>query len=265
MGVLNVTPDSFSDGGCFYSAKNACKHALQLVEQGVDLIDVGGESTRPNAHAISAEEELDRVIPVIQKIRAYSDVCLSIDTYKPQIMKEAVSNGANVINDVYALQTEGSLQTAAILDVPICLMHMQGTPQTMQAKLLDSQEILQKITTFFEQRLKACYKSGIDLDKIILDPGFGFGKSVHANLYMLKALSQFKGLTRPLLVGVSRKSTIGSILKKTVENRLIGSIALAIYASLNGANIIRVHDVDETIQALKIIEMVCNANEQYEK
>lgn len=256
MGIVNVTPDSFYDGGSYIHPDRAFQHAMNLIEQGVDIIDVGGESTKPDAIKIPLSLELDRIIPVIQRIRQNSSITLSIDTYKPEVMKAAVKAGANVINDIYALRQPGSLEAAAELKVPVCLMHMQGNPTTMQVKPNYPHGIISDITEFFRQRIHACQEVGILRSRLILDPGFGFGKSVKNNLSLVKHINNFTQFNIPLLLGVSRKSTIGALLDKKVEDRLIGSIGLAIYAYLNGVKIIRTHDVDETSQGLKIIRSI---------
>jgi len=253
MGVLNVTPDSFSDGGCFLSSDKASEHALTLIEQGADILDVGGESSRPGSLPVSVDVELSRVIPVIEQIRKQSDVCISIDTYKPEVMCAAVHAGANIINDIYALRTKNALTMAAQLDVPICLMHMQGTPSKMQQNPQYSDGVVNDVTAFFKERVNACLQEGIIKERLILDPGFGFGKSVRDNLEVSTNLDKFQEFGIPILLGVSRKSTIGALLNKEIHNRLIGSIALTVYAALKGVSIIRTHDVAETNQALQMI------------
>lgn len=260
MGILNVTPDSFSDGGQFLSVNHACEHAFQLIAQGVDIIDIGGQSTRPGAQQVSVDVELKRVIPIIEQLRFNSDICISIDTNKPEVMEAAVNAGANLINDVYALRTDGALAMAAKLAVPICLMHMQGEPQNMQNEPYYSEGVLTAILSFFKERIAECERQGIDRQNIILDPGFGFGKHIQDNLLLVKKLDIFASFGLPLLLGASRKSTIGAILGKEVNDRLIGSIAVAVYAALKGVGIIRTHDVDETKQALHMINMICRAN-----
>ncbi|AUH71572.1 dihydropteroate synthase [Legionella sainthelensi] len=260
MGILNVTPDSFSDGGQFLSINHACEHAFQLITQGVDIIDIGGQSTRPGAQQISLDAELKRVIPVIEQIRSDSDICISIDTNKPEVMEAAVNAGANLINDVYALRSVGALAMAAKLAVPICLMHMQGEPENMQNEPYYSEGVLPAIRNFFKERITECERQGINRQNIILDPGFGFGKRVQDNLLLVKKLDIFASFGLPLLLGASRKSTIGVILGKEVDDRLIGSIAVAVYAALKGVGIIRTHDVDETKQALHMINMICHAD-----
>jgi len=253
MGILNVTPDSFSDGGKFISPDTALARARQMQAEGAALIDIGGESTRPGAESINAADELSRVIPVIEAIRRESDIPISIDTSKPEVMRRAVQAGANMINDVYALRAEGALATAAELDVPVCLMHMQGEPRTMQQSPA-YKNLIEDINKFFENRMNACLKAGIKRDNIVLDPGFGFGKTPAHNLSLIKHLGQFMDYGLPILVGVSRKSTIGHILSKDVDDRLYGSLALTTMAICNGASIIRTHDVAATMDAIKICQ-----------
>lgn len=260
MGILNITPDSFSDGGHFLSMDNACEHAFQLINQGADLIDIGGQSTRPGAQEVPINVELKRVIPVIENIRLNSDICISVDTNKPEVMEAAVNAGANFINDVFALRTEGALAMVAKLGVPVCLMHMQGEPQNMQNDPYYPNGVLSAITHFFKERIRECEHNGIKRQNIILDPGFGFGKQVQDNLLLVKKLDIFASLGLPLLLGASRKSTIGTILGRKVNDRLIGSIAVAVYAALKGVGIIRTHDVDETKQALYMINRICRAD-----
>lgn len=261
MGIVNYTPDSFSDGSAFASVDEACEQALALIEQGADIIDIGGESTQPKASPVPLDLELTRVIPIIECVRKHSDVCISIDTYKPKVMEEAVRVGANIINDIYALRWEGSLEMAAKLAVPVCLMHMQGNPQTMQEKPHYALGVVAEVRQFFEERILACTQAGIEKNKLILDPGFGFGKKVIDNLQLVNQLQYFKAINAPLLLGVSRKSTIGAVLNKKVNQRLIGSIALGVYAALQGVDVLRAHDVEETNQALIMMNAVCHAIE----
>ncbi|MDA9272164.1 dihydropteroate synthase [bacterium] len=257
MGVLNVTSDSFSDGGLYLDHDKAYERAQHLIEQGADLIDIGGESVQPGAKSISIDEELSRVIPVIERIRSTSDICISIDTCKALVMQEALSAGANLINDIHALTGDGALSVAAHFDVPVCLMHMQGEPASMQVNPHYTEDVVDVINTFFQERITACIQAGIARERIILDPGFGFGKSVQHNLILMNRLSAFQQHNLPVLIGVSRKSTIGAILKKTVSERLSGGLALAVFAALQGVAMIRTHDVDETNQALQMIDAVC--------
>lgn len=255
MGVLNITPDSFSDGGRFTVVKTAIQQALKMVNLGASIIDVGGESTRPNATPVSSAEEINRIVPVIEGIRSSCNVAISIDTSKPEVMKAAVQAGANLINDVYALQRPGALEAAADLGVHVCLMHMQANPQTMQDNPNYS-NVIDEVDYFFTQRISACEEAGINRDKIIIDPGFGFGKTLQHNLSLLAQLELFKRHGCPILAGISRKSMLGQILNKEVEDRLVGSVAAALLAVINGASIVRVHDVAETVDALKIYNAV---------
>jgi len=258
MGVLNVTPDSFFDGDRYLQPGKALSRALAMEEEGAGIIDIGGESTRPNAAPVSVEEELQRVIPVIQAIREQSDIPLSIDSSKPVVMHAAVAAGANLINDVCALQQPDALQTAAKLQVPVCLMHMQGQPDTMQQQPR-YENVLEEVMAFLRQRSQACLDAGIPTERIIVDPGFGFGKSLPHNLTLFKQLGQFQQLGFPLLVGVSRKSMISALLDIPPEARLAASVALAGLAVWLGASIIRAHDVQATVQAVKMCQAVKNA------
>ena len=255
MGVLNVTPDSFSDGGNFLSPEAALDHARQMVEEGTAIIDVGGESTRPGAATVSEQEELQRVIPVIKGIAAELPVVISIDTRKAAVMRAAVAAGAGLINDVYALREEGALEVAAQLEVPVCLMHMQGKPRTMQAAPY-YEDVVAEVRAFLAERVAVCERAGIPREKLLIDPGFGFGKSLDHNLQLLKHLDAFNDLGLPMVVGVSRKSLIGAVLGVTAGERLYGSIALAAVAVWQGAAIIRAHDVAATVQAIKMTAAV---------
>lgn len=251
MGILNVTPDSFSDGGRFTAPDSALRHVEQMVAEGVDIVDIGGESTRPGAEAVALEEELARVAPLIETIRARFDIPISVDTSKPEVMLAAVAAGANMLNDVYALRGEGALAAAASLDVPVCLMHMRGEPRTMQQNP-EYVDVLQDVSDFLSERVEACVAAGIGRQRLILDPGFGFGKALTHNLSLLRHLDRLEGLGLPLLVGLSRKSMLGTILDKPVEKRLFGSLAAATLAVWKGAKIIRVHDVAATVDAVKV-------------
>ncbi len=255
MGVLNVTPDSFSDGGKFFATDAAIRQAERMFEAGAAIVDVGGESTRPGAGQISEDEELDRVIPVIETISDGTDIAVSIDTSKPGVMRAAVNAGASMINDVYALRQDGAVEAASELDVAVCLMHMQGEPGTMQENP-GYQDIPGDILDFLSKRITACRDAGIDDEKIVIDPGFGFGKTHEHNVRLLASLDRFQELGMPLLVGLSRKSTLGALTGKDVEERLPAGIAAAILAVERGAHIVRTHDVDETIDALKIASAV---------
>jgi len=251
MGVLNLTPDSFSDGGKWLGKAAAVQHARAMQEAGADIIDVGGESTRPGAQAVSLQQELDRVIPVIEIIVPQLHVPVSIDTSKPEVMREAVAAGAGMINDVYALRNQGALQAAADLDVPVCLMHMLGDPRVMQNKP-EYDDVAQQVKDFLLERAGRCKKAGISPEKIVLDPGFGFGKTLQQNITLFHALPGLIASGYPLLVGVSRKSMIGQLTGRVVEDRVAGSITAATLAARMGAAIIRVHDVAETRDALNV-------------
>jgi dihydropteroate synthase len=258
MGILNVTPDSFFDGGRFHLCDRALSHVEQMLSEGVDIIDMGGESTRPGAASVPLQEELERVIPVIEAIRERFDVALSVDTSKPEVMLAAVSAGADLINDVCALQQPGALAACAKLAAPVCLMHMQGQPRTMQQSP-HYHDVVQDIVQFFQQRIAVCEAVGIVRQRLILDPGFGFGKTLSHNVDLLRRLTAFSDLGLPILVGLSRKSMIGTLLdNRPVEGRLYGSVAGAVIAAMQGANIVRVHDVGATVDALKIVNAVMN-------
>lgn len=252
MGIVNVTPDSFSDGGDYAQFEQACRHVDKMVKQGALIIDVGGESTRPGATEVSVEQELERVIPIIEYTAKTHNVWISIDTSKPQVMEAAVNAGANMINDVRALQAPGALAMAASLDVPICLMHMQGDPQTMQnAPIYD--DVVDEVAAFFELRIAYCEVAGIKRERLILDPGFGFGKTLAHNYRLLAMLPKLHEFHLPVLVGLSRKSMIGNLLGRDTDQRLAGSLAGALIAAQQGAHIIRVHDVVETHDVLKVM------------
>ncbi len=259
MGILNVTPDSFSDGGQFDRLDTAMRQAQQLASDGAAIIDVGGESTRPGADSVSEQEELDRVIPVIEAIRAEIDVPVSIDTSKANVMRAAVAAGAAMINDVFALQGEGALQAAAELDVAVCLMHMQGEPRTMQADPRYD-DVVAEVSEFLDQRIAACVDAGLAEDRIVVDPGFGFGKTADHNIELLANLRQLQVRGRPVLVGVSRKSTLGELTSRDVDQRLPASVAAAAIAAVNGAAIVRAHDVSATVDALKVAQAVKEAS-----
>jgi dihydropteroate synthase len=252
MGILNITPDSFSDGGNFLSIDAAIKRVQQMINEGADIIDIGGESTRPGAQPVSTQEELDRVIPILAKIRAEYPITLSVDTNKAEVMQAAIAAGADMINDVTALRSEGSLATVAAFDkVQICLMHMQGEPRTMQQNP-QYNDVINDIKTFLLQRIQACLAVGIAPHRILIDPGFGFGKTVAHNLLLMQKLTEFTQLGYPVVVGISRKTMIGHVLNKPVTERLHGGIALAVLAVTKGARIIRTHDVAATVEALKM-------------
>jgi dihydropteroate synthase len=249
MGILNVTQDSFSDGGRFRNPDAALAHAREMVRAGAAIIDVGGESTRPGATPVSLQEELDRVLPVITAIRAELDVLISIDTMKPAVMTAAVAAGAGMVNDVNALQAPGAMDAVAVTQAAVCVMHMQGVPQTMQAQPQYG-EVVAEVQQFLNMRAEACMAAGIAANRIVLDPGFGFGKTLDHNIALLNGLKSLTSGPYPVLVGLSRKSMIGKILGRTVEQRLAGSLALATLAAVRGALIIRSHDVAETLDAV---------------
>lgn len=251
MGILNITPDSFSDGGLFSDIETALRQAEKMVTDGALIIDIGGESTRPGAKSVSDLEELDRVIPVIEKIHQELDVIISIDTSKAIVMKEAANAGVGMLNDIMALRGDGALKTAQETGLPVCLMHMKGEPGTMQSEPLYN-DVVSEVKIFLTQRVEQCLIQGIKKEQIIIDPGFGFGKTLAHNIKLFKHLDTFTEIGLPVLVGASRKSMIGQITGKNIEERLAGSIALATMAAINGAAIIRVHDVAETVDAIKI-------------
>ena len=254
MGILNATPDSFSDGGKFNSLDNALSHARNMVEQGASIIDVGGESTRPGATPVSLQQELDRVIPVVESIRSQLDVCISVDSSSPEVFLAAKNAGAHLLNDVRALKREGALQAAQQAGLPVCLMHMQGEPETMQAKP-SYQQVVHDVTTFLQERIAACIEAGIESHQILVDPGFGFGKTLEDNYALLAKLESFAALHVPVLVGLSRKSMIAGVLNNaSVDNRVSGSVAGAVIAAMNGAKILRVHEMKETSDALKVVQ-----------
>ncbi|WP_261815876.1 dihydropteroate synthase [Vibrio gallicus] len=255
MGILNVTPDSFSDGGQFDGIDNAIEHAVQMISHGATIIDIGGESTRPGAPDVSLEDELQRVIPVIKALRSQSDVWISIDTSKAEVMRQAALAGADIINDVRALQEPNALQAAAESGLPICLMHMQGQPRTMQANPRYD-DLVHDIGEFLKQRIAACAKAGIDKDKLILDPGFGFGKTLQHNYQLLEQLDKLHQFGLPILAGMSRKSMVFKLLDKTATQAVAGSIACAVIAVQKGAQIIRVHDVEQTVDAIKVLNFI---------
>ena len=255
MGILNVTPDSFSDGGQHAKVSQALDHALRMIDEGATFIDIGGESTRPGAPDVSLQEELDRTIPVIEAVAKNTPCVISIDTSKADVMREAVRAGAGLINDVRALQEPGALQAAAEAQVPVCLMHMQGQPKTMQQSP-EYDDVVNDVGQFLLARTKVCEEAGIAKDKILFDPGYGFGKSLEHNYTLVKHLPSLMKLGYPVLVGMSRKSMIGNLLNRKVDERLAGSISLATIVAQMGAHIIRVHDVKETADAVNIVKML---------
>lgn len=261
MGVLNVTPDSFSDGGRFDSLDAAVLQAGQMAAEGAAIIDVGGESTRPGAAAVSEDDEIARVVPVIEAI-AGLDVAVSIDTSKPGVMQAAVAAGASIVNDVYALRRDGALAMAASLDVAVCLMHMQGEPRTMQENPR-YEDVSGQVAAFLGERAAACMDAGIRRESIVVDPGFGFGKTAGHNIELLAKLGRIGELGLPLLVGLSRKDTLGKLTGQPVERRLAAGIAAAVLAVERGAHIVRTHDVGATLDALKVAAAVMRPGENY--
>jgi dihydropteroate synthase len=251
MGVLNVTPDSFSDGGRYTLCDAAVAHALRMIDAGAALIDIGGESTRPGAQAVNADEEIHRVVPVIEALAARADVLISIDTSKPAVMTAAVRAGATLINDVRALREHGALEAAAASGAAVCLMHMQGEPRTMQVDPRYD-DVVVEVRDFLRERAACCMAAGIAKDRLVLDPGIGFGKRLEHNLALLAALPALVALGWPVLVGVSRKSMFGALLGRAVDERVAGGVALATAAVLSGASIVRTHDVAPTVDALKV-------------
>ncbi len=255
MGVLNVTPDSFSDAGRFSDAAAALSHARRMIGDGATIIDVGGESTRPGASPAGLAQELERVVPVIEALRRESPVFISIDTSKPQVMRAAVAAGADIVNDVRALQEPGAMEAAATSGAGVCLMHMLGEPRTMQ-DTPHYQDVVAEVSTFLAARIRDCRDAGIDATRIAIDPGFGFGKRIADNLSLLKQLANLEALGVPVVVGLSRKSMLARLTGRSVEDRLAGSVALAAVAVLHGARIVRAHDVAATVDAIRVAAAV---------
>lgn len=254
MGVLNITPDSFSDGGLFLALDNALFHAEQMIQQGALIIDIGAESTRPQALPVSEQQELERLLPVIEAIKQRFDIIISVDSSSAQVMLEGAKCGIGLINDVRALQREGALQAAAQTQLPVCLMHMQGQPATMQVQPV-YRSVVDEVKAFLQQRIAACVAQGMSSERIVLDVGFGFGKTLTHNLQLLAGLAQFQDLGCPLLVGMSRKSMLGAILNGApVDKRLFAGVSAATIAAINGARIIRTHDVQATKEALAVVK-----------
>lgn len=260
MGILNVTPDSFSDGGRHDNPQVALREAVTMVDDGAVIIDIGGESTRPGANAVGEQEELDRVLPVIESVRSVTDAMISVDTSKPGVMRAAVAAGASMINDVAALQADGAVAAAVELSVPVCLMHMLGRPRTMQDNPTYT-DVVAEVSAFLDQRIDACVAAGLDEELIVIDPGFGFGKTHAHNVELLANLRQLKVRGRPLLAGISRKSTLGALTGRDTEKRLPASVAAAVVAVLGGADIIRAHDVAATVDAIKVARAVMETGE----
>jgi len=255
MGIVNVTPDSFSDGGKYTSVDLAVEHALQLIAEGADILDIGGESTRPGADPVGLEEELRRVVPVIEALSKVTTVPLSIDTYKPEVMRAAIQAGADIVNDICALREEGALEIVANSNAGVCLMHMQGIPQTMQINPQYG-DVVAEVKQFLADRVEACLAHGIARERILLDPGFGFGKTTAHNVALIQHLDSFVELGFPLLVGLSRKSVLGRIAGGDELQRLHAGLAASVISVMKGANIVRVHDVKATVDALKVVAAV---------
>lgn len=260
MGILNVTPDSFSDGGIYNRYDYALKHVASMVNHGAAIIDIGGESTRPGASEVSLQQELDRVIPIIEAVTDRFDVWVSVDTSKAVVMAEAARAGAHIINDVRSLHEPGALEAAAETGLPICIMHMLGQPKTMQ-QTPDYKNVVAEVKQYLSDEIERCEAAGIAKNRLIIDPGFGFGKNLVHNYQLLAKLNEFHAFGVPLLVGMSRKSMIGELLDVPLEERLIGGIACAVIAAMQGAQIIRAHDVKETVQAMKIVQATLSAKE----
>ena len=254
MGVLNVTPDSFSDGGRFLPVEAAVAHGVRLAEEGAAIIDIGGESTRPGAAPVSVDEELRRVVPVVERLRAVTQAVISVDTSKPEVIREAVAAGAGLINDVRALAEPGALEAAAASGCAVCLMHMQGDPRTMQ-RAPSYVDVVKEVKAFLDEHVQRCRAAGVSSDRIVVDPGFGFGKTLEHNLELLRRLRELHD-ELPVLVGLSRKSMVGTLTGRGAGERVHGSIALAVIAALNGARIVRAHDVAATVDALKMVAAV---------
>lgn len=261
MGILNVTPDSFSDGGKHNQLIDAVKHANAMINAGATIVDVGGESTRPGASEVSVDEELSRVIPVVEAVAQRFEVWVSVDTSKPEVIRESARAGAHIINDIRSLSEPGALEAAAQTALPVCLMHMQGEPRTMQnAPHYD--DVFESVNRYFVEQIARCEAAGIAKENLLLDPGFGFGKNLHHNYQLLARLSEFHHFELPLLVGMSRKSMVGQLLNVGPTERLSGSLACAVIAAMQGANIIRVHDVKETVEAMRVVEATLSAKDK---
>ena len=265
MGILNVTPDSFSDGGTHNTLIEAVKHANLMINAGATIIDVGGESTRPGAADVSVEEELARVVPVVEAIAQRFEVWISVDTSKPEVIREVAKVGAHIINDIRSLTEPGAIEAAAETGLPVCLMHMQGQPKTMQ-EAPKYEDVFADVERFFNEHIVRCEQAGIAKEKLLLDPGFGFGKNLSHNYQLLARLGEFHHFGLPLLVGMSRKSMVGQLLNVGPSERLNGSLACAVIAAMQGAQIIRVHDVKETVEALRVVEatLAAKGKKRYE-
>ncbi|HDL8485157.1 TPA: dihydropteroate synthase [Yersinia enterocolitica] len=258
MGILNVTPDSFSDGGHHNNLDKALQHAELMLSAGATLIDIGGESTRPGAAHVSEQEELDRVVPVVEALAQHFDAWLSVDTSKAAVITESAGAGAHLINDIRSLQEPGALEAAAKTGLPVCLMHMQGQPQSMQQSP-HYDDLMADVNQFFKHHIDRCIAAGIAKSKLLLDPGFGFGKNLAHNYQLLARLAELHHFELPLLVGMSRKSMVGQLLNVPPQQRVIGSVACAVIAAMQGAQIVRVHDVKETVEAMRVVEATLSA------
>ncbi|MFS7252367.1 dihydropteroate synthase [Rahnella rivi] len=261
MGILNVTPDSFSDGGRHNSLDLALRHAEAMINAGATLLDIGGESTRPGAAEVSEDEELARVVPVVEAIVRRFDVWISVDTSKAIVIREAARAGMHLINDIRSLQEPGALQAAAETGLPVCLMHMQGQPKTMQHSP-KYEDVVAEVAEYFVEQIARCENAGIPKSKLLLDPGFGFGKNLNHNYQLLARLAEFHHFGLPLLVGMSRKSMVGQLLHVSPEQRVTGSVACAVIAAMQGAQIVRVHDVKETVEAMRVVEATLSARDK---
>ncbi|THD53688.1 dihydropteroate synthase [Enterobacteriaceae bacterium ML5] len=261
MGILNVTPDSFSDGGRHNSLDLALRHAEAMINAGATLLDIGGESTRPGAAEVSEDEELARVVPVVEAIARRFDVWISVDTSKAIVIREAARAGIHLINDIRSLQEPGALQAAAETGLPVCLMHMQGQPKTMQHSP-KYEDVVAEVAEYFVEQIARCENAGIPKSKLLLDPGFGFGKNLNHNYQLLARLAEFHHFGLPLLVGMSRKSMVGQLLHVSPEQRVTGSVACAVIAAMQGAQIVRVHDVKETVEAMRVVEATLSARDK---
>lgn len=263
MGILNVTPDSFSDGGTHNALNDAINHAAKMIAEGASIIDIGGESTRPGASDVSIDEELHRVVPVVEAISQRFDVWISVDTSKAQVIAESANVGMSIINDIRSLQEPGALSAAAKTGLPVCIMHMQGDPKTMQ-HAPHYENIITDVDYFLRENIQRCIDAGIEKNQIILDPGFGFGKNLTHNYQLLAHLNKFHHFGLPLLAGMSRKSMVGQLLNVPPTERVAGSVACAVIAAMQGAQIIRVHDVKETVDAMKVVQATLSAKENNE-
>ena len=259
MGVLNVTPDSFSDGGQHVEIEHAVRRAMQMIDEGAVIIDVGGESTRPGAQPVNEQQELDRVLPVIERLSAETEVLISIDTMKPVVMREAVKAGAHIVNDVNALQADNAEVVVAESGAAVCLMHMQGLPRTMQSDP-HYEEVVAEVSAFLMQRAQRCIESGIASDQIMIDPGFGFGKTLTHNLQLMAGIARLCESGWPVLVGVSRKSMLGALLDVPPAERVHGGVAAAVLACWQGVKLIRTHDVRATVEALRVVQAIQEQN-----